>query len=158
MPALWSAARSSRHCACWSCTRSTTASAMRTSCSAGDNPSGLLVLMPARTCARRPATRTMKNSSRLLAEIDRNRNRSISGCWRLADSSRTRRLKLSQESSRLMKRSGLKARSDAMCPAAGSASQPGASSRCVRPDSSATTVARPRSTVARTIAGLGGGF
>ena len=80
--------------------------------------------MPARTCARRPATRTMKNSSRLFAEIDRNLNRSMSGCSRLADS-RTRRLKPSHDSSRLMKRSGLDARSDAMCPAAGSASQPG---------------------------------
>ena len=31
----------------------------------GVNPSGLCVAIPARTCARRPATRTMKNSSRL---------------------------------------------------------------------------------------------
>ena len=36
-------------------------------------------VMPARTWPLRPATRTMKNSSRLLAEIDRNRSRSSSG-------------------------------------------------------------------------------
>ena len=102
---------------------STTASAMRTSCSAGVKPSGLFVPMPARTCARRPATRTMKNSSRLFAEIDRNRSRSSSGCSRLADSSRTRRLKLSQDSSRLMNRSGLEASADAACRSAGSASR-----------------------------------
>ena len=54
----------------------------------------------------------MKNSSRLFAEIDRNRSRSSSGWSRLADSSSTRRLKLSQDSSRLMKRSGLAASSE----------------------------------------------
>ena len=52
---------------------------MRTSCSAGVRPSGLRVVMPARTWPLRPATRTMKNSSRLLAEIDRKRTRSNSG-------------------------------------------------------------------------------
>ena len=44
-------------------------------------PSGLRVVMPARSWPRRPATRTMKNSSRLLAEIERNRTRSSRG-WR----------------------------------------------------------------------------
>ena len=52
-------------------------------------------------CALRPATRTMKNSSRLLAEIDRNRIRSRTGCRGLHASSSTRRLKASQLSSRL---------------------------------------------------------
>ena len=56
-----------------------TASAMRTSCSAGVRPSGRLVVMPSRTWPLRPATRTMKNSSRLLAEIERKRSRSSSG-------------------------------------------------------------------------------
>src|SRR3954451_12375136 len=56
-----------------------------------------------------PATRTMKNSSRLLAEIDRNRTLSSTGWPGLTDSSSTRRLKCSQDSSRLMKRSGLAA-------------------------------------------------
>ena len=80
---------------------------MRTSCSAGVMPSGLRSAMPSRTCALIPATRTMKNSSRLLAEIDRNRTRSSTGWPGLTDSSSTRRLKCSQDSSRLMNRSGL---------------------------------------------------
>ena len=83
-----------------------TASPMRLSCSAGVSPSGLLIVMPARSWPLRPATRTMKNSSRLLAEIDRNRTRSSSGWASLAASSSTRRLKCSHDSSRLMKRSG----------------------------------------------------
>ena len=78
----------------------------------GVSPSGLLSAMPARTWPLRPATRTMKNSSRLLAEIERNRTFSNSGCWGFSASSSTRRLKCSQDSSRLMNRSGLAARSD----------------------------------------------
>src|SRR5438270_336055 len=58
---------------------------MRPSCSAGVRPSGLLVTMPSRTWPLRPATRTMKNSSRLLAEIERNRTR---GSKRALDPSR----------------------------------------------------------------------
>src|SRR5204863_10101889 len=84
-----------------------TVSLMRPSCSAGVSPSGLRSVMPSRTWALMPATRTMKNSSRLLAEIDRNRTRSSAGWPVLTESSSTRRLKCSQESSRLMKRSGL---------------------------------------------------
>ena len=61
---------------------------------------------PARTWPLRPATRTMKNSSRLLAEMDRKRTRSSSGWLSLAASSSTRRLKCSQDNSRLMKRCG----------------------------------------------------
>ena len=57
---------------------------MRASCSVGVSPSGLCVRMPSRICALRPATRTMKNSSRLLAEIDRKRTRSSSGWCSLA--------------------------------------------------------------------------
>ena len=45
----------------------------------GVRPSGLLIAMPSRTWPARPATRTMKNSSRLAAEIDRKRTRSSSG-------------------------------------------------------------------------------
>src|SRR5690606_13932993 len=48
----------------------------------------------------------MKNSSRLLAEIDRKRSRSSRGWPGLAASSSTRPLKASQEVSRLKKRSG----------------------------------------------------
>ena len=61
---------------------------------------------PERTWPRRPATRTMKNSSRLFAEIDRKRSCSSSGWLRLDASSSTRRLNCSQDSSRLMKRCG----------------------------------------------------
>ena len=48
----------------------------------------------------------MKNSSRLLAEIDRKRSRSSSGWLGLAASSSTRSLKASQEVSRLKNRLG----------------------------------------------------
>src|SRR5580700_4563652 len=112
---------------------------MRASCSAGVRPSGLFSTMPARSAAPRPATRTMKNSSRLAAEIERNLSRSNSGWPRLADSSNTRRLKFSQDSSRLMKRSGLDARSDTRADSSG---------RREEPDSKATTVAWPRSAMA----------
>src|SRR5580704_13344388 len=95
--------------------------------------------MRARSAAPRPATRTMKNSSRLAAEIERNLIRSKSGWPRLADSSNTRRLKFSQDNSRLMKRSGLDTRSDARWPSSG---------RRGEPDSKATTVAWPRSAMA----------
>ncbi len=75
-------------------------------CSAGVSPSSERVSTPLRNCPRRPATRTMKNSSRLLAEIETKRTRSSSGCAALEASSRTRRLNSSQDNSRLMKRLG----------------------------------------------------
>ena len=53
-----------------------------------------------------PATRTMKNSSRLLAKIARNRARSSSGSSGSWASSSTRSLKASQDSSRSRNRSG----------------------------------------------------
>jgi hypothetical protein len=53
---------------------------------------GLRIVMPWRTCPSRPATRTMKNSSRLLAEIDRKRTRSSSGWAVFSVSSSTRLL------------------------------------------------------------------
>ncbi len=99
--------RRSLQIACWSEASCDTVLLIMTSCSAGSRPSGLRSAMPSRTCALMPATRTMKNSSRLLAEIDRKRTRSSTGWPVLTDSSSTRRLKCSQESSRLMKRSGL---------------------------------------------------
>src|ERR1700736_2469385 len=92
--------------ACWSEASCETASLMRTSCSDGVRPSGLRSAIPSRTCALMPATRTMKNSSRLLAEIDRNRTRSNAGWPELTDSSSTRRLKCSHDNSRLMNLSG----------------------------------------------------
>src|ERR1700733_9863675 len=48
----------------------------------------------------------MKNSSRLVAEIERNRSRSSSGWLAFADSSNTLRLNSSHDNSRLMNRSG----------------------------------------------------
>src|SRR5271169_1593368 len=60
--------------------------------------------MPARYWPFSPATRTIWNSSRLFAEIDRKRRRSSSGWRRLSASARTRSLKASQDSSRLLKR------------------------------------------------------
>ena len=109
MPTSARIPRRSRQIACWSVVSFETVSLIRTSCSEGVRPSGLRSVMPSRTWALMPATRTMKNSSRLLAEIDRNRTRSSAGWPGLTDSSNTRRLKCSQESSRLMKRSGLRA-------------------------------------------------
>ena len=53
-----------------------------------------------------PATRTEQNSSRLLALMDTKRSRSSSGWRSFSASSSTRWLKSSQDSSRLMKRSG----------------------------------------------------
>ena len=62
--------------------------------------------MPTRRWPFSPATRTMKNSLRLFAEIERKRTRSSRG-WRGLDaSSSTRSLKASHDSSRLMKRAG----------------------------------------------------
>ena len=99
--------------ACCSICRLSISFRMSSSCSAGVLPSGLLMAMPWRTCPSRPATRTMKNSSRLAAEIERKRTRSRSGWAVLRVSSRTRRLNWSQENSRLMKRRGLVSRSSA---------------------------------------------
>src|SRR5664279_883229 len=79
---------------------------MLASCSDSDWPSSEIMAMPSRCCPLRPATRTMKNSSRLLAEIDRKRSRSSTGWRGLLASSSTRLLKCSHDSSRLMKRPG----------------------------------------------------
>ena len=55
---------------------------------------------PAAILRIRQATRTMKNSSRLVAKIDRNLTRSSSGTVSSSASSSTRSLNLSQLSSR----------------------------------------------------------
>src|SRR3546814_15552595 len=73
-----------------------------------DDPSADGSSIPWSCCPLSPATRTMKNSSRLLPEIDRKRSRSSSGCAGLRASSITRRLTASHDSSRLKKRSGPK--------------------------------------------------
>src|ERR671921_459044 len=73
---------------------------MRVNCSSGVIPSGTGFGSSATTCCWRPATRIMKNSSRLVSEIATNRTLSRRGCrWSLA-CARTRSLKPSQESSR----------------------------------------------------------
>ena len=107
MPSALSSSITLLRLSCWSCCRRLTSSSNCSSCCSGVRPSGLLVAMPSRTWPARPATRTMKNSSRLAAEIDRKRTRSSSGWWGFCDSSSTRRLNCSHENSRLTKRSGL---------------------------------------------------
>ena len=75
--------------------------AIAASCCAVVIPSAEPSSTPRAWCAFRPATRTMKNSSRLFAEMERNRSRSRRGCRSLQASSRTRRLNASQLNSRL---------------------------------------------------------
>ena len=75
------------------------------STSRGISPDAARTATPAAMRRLRPATRTMKNSSRLLAKIARNRARSSSGRLSSSASSSTRWLKRSQESSRSRKRS-----------------------------------------------------
>ena len=58
--------------------------------------------MPARNFLSRVATRTMKNSSRLVAEMARNFTRSSSGCVGSDAWASTRRLNSSQLSSLLI--------------------------------------------------------
>ena len=75
---------------------------MAASCSAGDMPSGGAARAPPAICRRRPDTRIMKNSSRLLEKIARNFARSSSFCFGSRASDRTRRLNSIQLNSRLM--------------------------------------------------------
>ena len=74
---------------------------MPSSVSAGDRPSGPRASTRASTWSCTPATRTMKNSSRLVTKIARNLSRSISGSDSSSASWSTRSLKSSQDSSRL---------------------------------------------------------
>ena len=83
-------------------TKAWTASSRRRSWAEGVRPAGSGSLYPDRTCSCRPATRTMKNSSRLEAVIPRNLHRSRMGFSFSYASSSTRALKSSQLSSRLV--------------------------------------------------------
>ena len=74
MPALAISLRNWRQRSCCEATSWPTRSPRRINCSAGESPSSEGVVSPECTWPTRPATRTMKNSSRLLAEIDRKRN------------------------------------------------------------------------------------
>ncbi len=106
IPAASIACRSLRQRSCWSAVSASTSPLIASSACSGVSPSSEVVCTPAIICSIRPETRTMKNSSRLFAEIDRKRNRSSSGWRALPASSSTRRLNCSQDSSRLMKRLG----------------------------------------------------
>ena len=75
------------------------------STSRGSRPLAAVTARPVAIRRFSPATRTMKNSSRLLAKIARNRARSSSGRSGSRASSSTRSLKASQDSSRSRKRS-----------------------------------------------------
>ncbi len=75
------------------------------STSRGSSPLALGTATPAAMRRFRPATRTMKNSSRFEAKIAQNRARSSSGTCSSSASSSTRWLKRSHDSSRSRNRS-----------------------------------------------------
>jgi hypothetical protein len=76
------------------------------SCWAGDRPAESGDWSPSAIAFLRPATRTMKNSSRLLVTMAMNLARSARGVAASSTSSSTRELKDSHDSSRLKKISG----------------------------------------------------
>ena len=94
---------------CWA-TSCSVRWAIRCNCVIGARPSagGSCGSTSPKACSRRPATRTMKNSSRFELKIARNFTRSSSGLFASSASSSTRALNSSQLSSRLMKCSGRK--------------------------------------------------
>ena len=85
----------------WRVECSPTTRRMASSVSRGVRPSCSGVSMPASTWSCRPATRTMKNSSRLFEAIAENFSRSSSGTPSSSESSSTRWLNSSHDSSRL---------------------------------------------------------
>src|SRR2546427_9839810 len=85
-------------------TRRRTAMPIRSSCSRAVRPSGPGPPSPCSRSVCNPATRIMKNSSRLLWKMARNFTRSSRGQRGSAASSSTRSLKASQDSSRESKR------------------------------------------------------
>jgi hypothetical protein len=87
---------------------------MRSSC--GRSAWVFRPIVPTPVASRRlsPATRTMKNSSRLVAKIAKNRTRSSSGSSLVSASSSTRSFQASQLSSRSMKRADTSLGSDAI--------------------------------------------
>ena len=108
---MWMRSPASASCSavrvrCWSACRLAISASTISTCSAGVRPSMERLVTPPATCAVSPATRTITNSSRLAAEIDRKRTRSSSGCRSLFASSSTRRLNWSHENSRFTNRSG----------------------------------------------------
>ena len=91
----------SRQQAAWRWMSSSTRWRMRAITSSRGSWSGVLDGRPASMASSTLATRTMKNSSRLLEKMARNFARSSSGCDSSSASSSTRELKSSHESSRL---------------------------------------------------------
>ena len=85
--------------------RSSATVAIRVSASLGFSPPAVRSSRPVAIRRLSPATRTRKNSSRLLAKMARKRTRSSSGTEESSASSRTRSLNWSQLSSRLRNRS-----------------------------------------------------
>ena len=86
--------RSSKNSSVWSW--------MRRSCSSGVIPSGTGFGSSEATCCCSPATRIMKNSSRLVSEMETKRTLSRSGCRSSRACSRTLLLNPSHESSLFM--------------------------------------------------------
>ena len=84
-------------------TMSWTRAPIATSCSLGNIPSAPLSATPPASNCFKPATRTMKNSSRLDATMPWNLQRSARGTAGSHASSKTRPLNSNQDSSRLMK-------------------------------------------------------
>ena len=79
IPAFRNESRSSTQRICCRLIKSAVRSFTARICRIGVNPSALRAVTPARTWPFRTATRTAKNSLRLLSEIDRKRRRSRSG-------------------------------------------------------------------------------
>ena len=85
----------------WRSSSSATLALMARSCSVGVSPSGDVPPILASCCSLSRATRTWKNSSRLLLKMARNFTRSSTGARSSAARASTRPLKSSQDSSRL---------------------------------------------------------
>ena len=94
-----------RNCSPCRCISSRASRQIASSTSRGIMPLAAGTATPAARRRFRPATRTMKNSSRLLAKMARKRVRSSSARSGSSASSSTRALKRSQDSSRSRKRS-----------------------------------------------------
>ncbi len=107
IPASASAGRSSRfHSRDWRAVSSSTRARISASASSGVRPSGERTDRPASACSARPATRTMKKSSRLDEKNLHTFTRSSSATVGSSASSSTRAAYSSQESSRLRRRDG----------------------------------------------------
>ena len=108
IPAAASAGRRSRRQRrAWRALRASTRSRIATSAWPAVIPSTERTPRPASSSSSRPATRTMKNSSRCWAKIAANLTRSRSGSAWSSAISRTRLLYSSDESSRLRRRLGV---------------------------------------------------